>query len=68
MHRRIRSRGTGAGEEGAVFFMCMGEGGKFEHFKSYDYFESCRKTTSIAMRENHTPFLTHSSVAPFFLV
>lgn len=48
--------------------MCRGEGGMFEHFKSYDYCKSCRETTSIAMREDHTPFVSHSLVAPFFWV
>jgi len=40
----------------------------FEHFKSYDYCKRCRETTSIAMREDHTPFVSHSLVAPFFWV
>jgi hypothetical protein len=34
----------------------------FEHFKSYGYVESFRKTTATAMWENHSPFVSHCAV------
>jgi len=41
------------------FILGRGEGGTFEHFKSYGHLESFRKTATTAMWENHSPFVSH---------
>jgi hypothetical protein len=41
------------------FVLGTGKGGMLEHFKSYGYLESFRKTTTTAMWENNSPFVSH---------